>query len=31
VQSLEDVFVAVTAPEDYSALARDIFDVVRQT
>ena len=28
-QSLEDVFVAVTAPEDYSAMARDIFDVVR--
>ena len=28
-QSLEDVFVAVTAPEDYSALAREIFDVVR--
>ena len=31
VQSLEDVFVAVTAPEDYSALAREIFDVVRLT
>jgi ABC-2 type transport system ATP-binding protein len=31
VQSLEDVFVAVTASEDYSALAREIFDVVRLT
>jgi hypothetical protein len=28
-ESLEDVFVAVTAPEDYSAMAREIFDVVR--
>ena len=31
VQSLEDVFIAVTAPEDYSAQAREIFDVVRLT
>jgi ABC-2 type transport system ATP-binding protein len=29
VESLEDVFVAVTAPENYSAMAREIFDVVR--
>jgi ABC-2 type transport system ATP-binding protein len=28
-QSLEEVFIAVTAPDDYSALAREIFDVVR--
>ncbi len=27
--SLEDLFVAATAREDYSALARDVFDVVR--
>jgi ABC-2 type transport system ATP-binding protein len=30
-RSLEDVFVAVTAPDDYAAMARQIFDVVRTT
>jgi len=28
-QSLEDVFVSVTAAEDYTAMARQIFDIVR--
>ena len=28
-QSLEDVFVSVTASEDYTAMARQIFDIVR--